>query len=146
MIVGLSLFVFYSYIALAQKEMEYKNLSQEYSVIEKHAKQAESMKKEFEQYKEKILYLVKLMENQPLLSHSINDLGTYIPKDSWISDLTYGVGKGFSIKGYSLTSYSVAKFVNELVKSRYFKEIKLEDNKKEGNLFYFTLTGKFSFE
>ena len=137
---------FYSYLELTQKQMVYKNLIAQYSIIEKKAKETEKIKKELDKYKKEILFFVSLIENQPLISRVLNDLGTYIPDDAWITNFSYIKGKGFSIKGYSLSSISPAKFVDNLASSNYFREIKLEDTKKDGDLYIFSITGLFSFE
>ncbi len=145
-IVGVSLWTFYSYLELRQKETEYKNLLNEYRIVAKRAEGAEKMKKEVSKIKEEILFFVKLVEDQPLISRVLNDLGTYIPDDVWLTGFTYSKGKGFSIRGYSLSSVSPAKFVDNLSRSNYFIEIKLEDTKKDGDVYAFSISGKFSFE
>ncbi len=148
LLVGIAIFSwgFYSYLELAQKQILYKNLTAQYNIIEKKAKEAEKIKKEVDKYKKEILFFVSLIENQPLISRVLNDLGTYIPDDTWVTDFSYTKGKGFSIKGYSLSSISAAKFVDNLASSNYFREIKLEDTKKDGDLYMFSISGLFSFE
>ena len=151
-IIVLSIFVlvffwgFYSYIGLKQKEIEYKNLLGEYNVIEKRAKDAQNIKKELDTYKQQLLSIVKFVKDQPLLSRVLNDLGTYIPDDVWIVNFKYSAGDGFSLKGYALSAMSPTKFVNGLLKSNYFREIRLGDVKEEGDLYYFVITGKLSFD
>ena len=137
---------FYSYLELRQKEVEYKNLMNEYNIVAKKAKDAEKVKKEVDNYKQEILFFIKLVENQPLISRVLNDLGTYIPDDVWLIDFSYAKNKGFLIKGYALSGLSPAKFVDNLSRSNYFREIKLEDTQKDGDVYNFSVTGKFSFE
>ncbi len=145
LVAGVSFWTFYSYIELMQKEGEYKSLLGEYKVIEKKASDAEKVRKELNNYKQQVLLLVKLVEDQPLLSRILNDLGTYIPDDTWIVNFSYSKGKGFSIKGYALSGVSPAKFVEDFSKSQYIKEIKLEDSQRDGDLYVFSISGKFSF-
>ncbi len=137
---------FYSYLELKQKEVEYRNLLNEYNIVTKKAKDAEKIKKEVDKYKQEILFFVKLVENQPLISRVLNDLGTYIPDDVWLINFAYTKTKGFLIKGYALSGLSPAKFVDNLSRSNYFKEIKLEDTQKDGDVYTFSITGRFSFE
>ncbi len=140
------MWTFYSYLELKQKEVEYKNLLSEYNIVDKKAKDAEEIKKEVDKYKQEILFFVKLVENQPLVSRVLNDLGTYIPDDVWLIGFNYAKNKGFLIKGYALSGLSPAKFVDNLSRSTYFREIKLEDTQKDGDVYTFSITGKFSFE
>ncbi len=145
-VAAISFWTFYSYLELKQKELEYRTLSDTYRIVSKKAEEAQKIEKEVMQYKQEILFFVKLVENQPLVSRVLNDLGTYVPDDTWLISFNYSKDKGFSIKGYSLSSVSPAKFVDNLSHSNYFREIKLDDTKKDGDVYAFSITGRFSFE
>lgn len=89
-------------------QKEYKQLQQEEEELQKQLQQIEKFKDDIDWYS--ILY----------------ELGYLVPEDTYLSSFTYNAHGEFNIQGGSLDYSLIARMLNNLDKSDYFRDISLQ--------------------